>query len=543
MSARRVRAEADGPPPASSRPWAAGVWAADLLRPSREALAGLSLGGSSLRLSAANLVFVLLSTLQVLVAGAVFGTSRRYELFLLAWLVPEWCLFGLGNVLQMHLTPALMEVAAGSGRGELRTAASRLFLAALVFLGAVAGLGWMLAPWLVPVVAPGLGPSDLGETVRLFRWLLPTAAALGMVKLLGTLHRVNHSLVLVSLSQSVTPVLVAGLLLAAPRLGAWAFVLGFTGGALAQLALLLPAPIAWGDLRPDRRLYHPVMNELARATLPLLFATTGFRLVVFLDRVIASSLAPGDVAVLRYAFLFLVAAQGVLVLPVLSVGYNRLAQLAAVGARDQGRVVLLLLEVLWLLVIPLTLAEVIFAEPLVQVLLERRAFGPEAVMRTAGVLAAYAPTLPFAVGFSVALQAFLSRRRVGFVAALAVAFPLAGVPLKVALGHAWGIYGVALGTPLVMAAWFLVLLVPLLAAADQAARRRLLRILLALLAAVVSVLVTLGAAEPFLPPAPLLRIVVGSAALAATYALVLWALARRAIVLVWRDLAGTRMGT
>ena len=37
--------------------------------------------------------------------------------------------------------------------------------------------------------------------------------------------------------------------------------------------------------------------------------------------------------------------------------------------------------------------------------------------------------------------------------------------------------------------------------------------------------------------------VMGSAALAATYALVLWAVARRAIVLVWRDLAGTRMGT
>ena len=47
------------------------------------------------------------------------------------------------------------------------------------------------------------------------------------------------------------------------------------------------------------------MRELARSALPLLLATNGFRLVVLLDRAVASDLQPRDVAVLRYAFFFL----------------------------------------------------------------------------------------------------------------------------------------------------------------------------------------------------------------------------------------------
>ncbi len=515
---------------------------AGLLRPSPSRLAALSMGGSSLRLAAVNLLFVVLSTLQVLIAGAVLGTTRRYESFLLAWMLPEWFLFGLGNVLQMHLTPALMEIAKREGEEGTRAAVSRVFLAILLTLGAAAALAAVLAPAIVGLFAGGLEPVARAETVRLFRWLLPAAVALGAIKLLATLHRVSHSLVLAALAQLATPVLVGALLLAAPRLGGWAFVLGFTAGAAVQLAVLLPAPVAWGHLRLERRLGHPLLADLARAAVPLLLATTGFRLLVLVDRTMAARLAPGDVAALRYAFLFLTAAQGVMVMPVLSVGYNRLAALAAARAHGSGNVVLLLLETLWLLTVPLTLAEVLLADPLVAALLARRAFGAEASLHTAAALAAYAPALPAAVGSFVALQAFLSRRRVALAAALSVLFPLASVPLKSALARAWGAPGVAFGTAVVMTVWLVVLLVPLLGKADAEARRRLLRILLAIAVAVVAVEALLARADRFLPGSAPARVAAGGAAVALTYAAVVAALAGRAVAGAWRDLARTRLG-
>jgi len=513
-----------------------------LLSPSKGTLAQSSLAGSSLRLSSTNLLFVALGTLQVLTVGTVLGTSRSYEIFLLAWMVPEWCLFGLGNVMQMFLTPGLLGIASRQGRGELAAAIWSVSVVVAAGLAGTSGLGWLLARPILGLAAPGLEGAELELGVRVFRFLMLTAFALGLVKLLGSLHRAGHSLVIVSLAQSATPMAVIGLLLLAPQLGPWTLALGFTAGAVAQLALLLPAPLAWGDLRPRWELYHPIVRELARSALPLLLATNGFRLVVLLDRAVASDLQPGDVAVLRYAFFFLMVVQGLVVMPLLSVGYNRLSTLAATGGRGAVDVVLLLLGAVWLLVLPLAAIQVVFAHPLVELVLGRQAFGPEAVTRTAQTLTAYALTLPFAAGCLVAIQAFLSRRRYGFVCALALTFPAAGLGLNLGFGSRWGVWGVALATAVTMAAWLVALLLRLLPEADPVARRRLLSLLWRALLATALAVCVLRAGEGLLPAPSAPRLFVGAGSLLTLYSLSLWALARSQLLLTWRELAGTRVG-
>jgi hypothetical protein len=88
-----------------------GAW----LVPQRDSVAGASLWSASKSLMAANLPFLLLAYGQVMVTGAVLGTHRGYDLYLLAWILPELVLFGVGNILQMHTIPALHAIEHDSG--------------------------------------------------------------------------------------------------------------------------------------------------------------------------------------------------------------------------------------------------------------------------------------------------------------------------------------------------------------------------------------------------------------------------------------------
>jgi putative peptidoglycan lipid II flippase len=505
-------------------------------------LATRSLAGSSARLSAANLAFVALGTAQVLVVGAVFGTGRAFELFVLAWMVPEWCLFGLGNVMQMHLTPALLRLGARLGPDEEKAATWSLLVCVSAFLALACGIGALAAPAVLGLAAPGIGCPELPEAVSLFRFLLLTAFAQGLVRLFSSLHRVGHSLVISALTQTATPLAVIALLLWARDLGSWALALGFLIGALVNLACLVPGPLAWGFLRPRARVYHPLVGDLARSALPLMLATTGFRLVVLLDRTVASGLEPGDATLLRYALFFLMSVQSILVMPLLNVGYNRLSALHAEGDKGAAGVVFLFLQVLWMLVIPATLALVLFASPFVAVFLGRAAFDAEAVARTAGVLAAFAPALPFVVGYMIVLQAFLSRRRYLYATVLSLLIPLASFGVKLAAGPRLGVRGVAFATAVTMAVWFLALLGRLLPAASAEARGQLyLRGAWVLLATALTAGL-LVVAWPLLPAAPLPRLVVGCSLLGTLYVSGLFLLGRRHLVSLWRELSETAVG-
>ncbi len=501
-----------------------------------------SLAGSSARLSAANVAFVALSTLQVLVVGAVFGTGREYEIFVLAWMVPEWCLFGLGNVMQMHLTPALLQIGARQGAEEQRAATGSLLVWVSGLAAFACATGAVAAPSILRLVAPGITEAELPRAALLFRFLLLTAFAQSLVRLFSTLHRVGHSLVIGAVAQSATPLAAIALLTLARGLGIWALAIAFLFGVLVNLACLVPAPRSWGLLSPNVRRRHPVVDDLARSAFPLLVATTGFRLVVLLDRALASRLEPGGAALLRYALFFLLSVQSVLVMPFLNVGYNRLSALQAKGGRGAAGVVLFLLQVLWLLVVPSTVALVAFAPSFVGVFLGRAAFDAESVKRTAEVLAAFAPALPFAVGYSIVLQAFLSRRSYSYVTALALVVPFASLGIKLAAGPRLGVRGLALATAVTMAVWFLALLFRLWPEASLEARRQLVRRVAWVLAAAGLAGAGLAVVWPFLPEGPFVRLLTGCALLGTFYVAGLLLLGRRQLVGLWRELDATTVG-
>jgi len=518
-----------------------------IVQPSREGMAARSLAESSAHVFLGNVLFVILGTAQVMVVGAVFGTSREYELFLLAWMVPELCLFGLGNVLSMHLIPVLLEIRSRQGERELREAGRAVSTHLSLLLIVACGVAYLTAPALLDLVTGEVSGAELEATVAMFRALLVPAFGFALVKHFGLLHRASHSLGLPALVQALSPLAVIALVFLAPQWGVRALVVAYGCGALAQLLLLLPAPLSWGTFGARSGL-HPAVTSLFASAAPLLVITSGFRLMLLLDRVSAASLAPGDVAVLRYALFFLMGVQSLLAMPLISVGFNRLSHLASTDDRSAGgggaveRTTLLMVEALWCLVLPLACVLVAVPDDLVQLVLGRRAFGPEAIARTGAALALYAAMLPFLAGYMVAEKAFLSRREYRYLLACALVFPLLNLALNEVLGRRLGVSGVALATTVAMALWFLALLCRLLGRAPVAERVQLARSLLTTTAIAVVTLVTVRGLGAGLALGWLARLAVMAGATLALYAALAWLVQRRRLAVLYRTLTETRVG-
>ena len=458
------------PSPPGRGPGRALAW----LTPSRDRLAGLSLSRAGLGLFGGNLFFAVLGYAQVAMVAVVIGVSRQYDLYLLAWMLPELCLFGLGNILQMHMVPGLHQVEHRDGQEQYWRATWAL----IIWVGGGLSLALAVAAWaaepIVRLAAPLAAPDELARAALYFRLLLVTAWVMGLVKLLGNLHRAGHFLWLNALAQSAVPLMVLAVLWLRPDWGVWGLWLGVTAGAAVQALLLVPALVGWGLLRHRPAWRHPLIRDLGRNLVYLLFITVGLRMLLAGDRVLASTLEAGSVSVLRYALFIILAGVSLGVMPLLSVFFNRLSFLAS--RADWGECADLLLkalEIFWLPLLPLAVFLAIFAEPVVSIALGRGAFSAESVAHTARVLRAFAPLLPLAGWYFVALAAHTTRRSYAWPFVLGLALPALNLGLGWLLAPGAGMSGVAAVTNLCLVLWVALLLRRPLA---QAGRERLARL-------------------------------------------------------------------
>ncbi len=385
--------------------------------------------------------------------AAVLGAGPLADAFFLALRVPGLVsrLFagrGVGAVFIPMFTRRL----ARSGAIPARAFAGEVLsftAAALAVL--TAGLE-LAAPWLVPLLAPGFA-GEAGQaalTAGLLRILLPFMVFAALAQLLGgMLNGLGRFAAAAAMPTVFNLVVIAALLAFARGSGTPAHVLAWAIAAAgaAQLAFLalacrragvFPAP---GPMLPSRR-----VRRLMRRAAPAVAGAGAAQAIPLTDLALATLLPAGSVSFLYYgervARLLpsvVGAAAATVLLPHLS---RRGGRGAAAGRHDANRT----LEAVVLLGLPGGVALAIIAEPLLAALLQRGAFGADAVAGTAAALAAYAGAVPaWMLSRSLAAVSF-ARGDAGTPMRAALAAAALNLVLSLALMAPLGHVGIALGT-------------------------------------------------------------------------------------------------
>jgi putative peptidoglycan lipid II flippase len=405
---------------------------------------------------AATLLSRVLGLVREQVMATVFGAGLATDAFNVAFRIPNLLrdLFAEG-AMSSAFVPTFTEVQHSRGLDEAWRFGRQLMSTLLFVLLGLCAIGFVAAPWLVRLFAPGFGavPGKLELTVLLTRVMLLflpalAAAAMGMLNARNRFAIPALAPTLLNLGMVVVGL---ALLPVCERFGLppiLAMAVGVLVGGLLQFGVQLPALAKEGfRFRIEWPTGHPAVARVATLMLPATVGLAATQLNLLVSTLIASLLQQGSVSWLWYAFRLMQLPIGVFGVALATVSLPALSRAAV--AKDMGSLKATLsatLRLVLLLTVPAALWLASLARPVVALLYEHGRFGMADTEATAGALVMYCVGLPAFAAVGVFTRTFYALGdtatpvRASFVA---VALNLV---LNLALMQPLGHLGLALAT-------------------------------------------------------------------------------------------------
>jgi putative peptidoglycan lipid II flippase len=359
---------------------------------------------------------------SVVIADA-FGTSPELGAYWVAFRLPD-LIFQLlaGATLGAAFIPVFARKFTQQSPGEAwRLASSVLNLVATVTV-VFAVLGFILAPWLVPAMAPGLDERSLAVDLTRIMMVSPILFAIsGMF--MGILNARHHFLFPAIAPWFYNLSIIVAALVSDDVHG---LAVGVVVGALLHLAVQLPAlRIVGMSYAPIADWRDAAVREVGRLMAPRMLGLAAFQLNLLIMVFFASRVSDEAISAVNYGWLIIMTPLGLFGMAISTAVFPTLAEQAVRDRDELRRTVAQSLRLILFLTIPSSVALMILSEPLIAFLFERGAFTAASTDITEGVLLFFAVGLFAHAGIEILSRGFYAlgdtRTPVKFAAAAVVA--------------------------------------------------------------------------------------------------------------------------
>ncbi|MDE2573229.1 MAG: murein biosynthesis integral membrane protein MurJ, partial [bacterium] len=392
--------------------------------------------GSTILVAAATLASTLLGFTREVINAKYFGTSWEMDTFLAAAVVPT-ILFGVFNgALVNALVPVFSELLERGQEERAWRVASTVINTLIIVLGFGALLGWIFAPYYIPLIATGFPAPQMGVCVHMARIMLPTILCTSLAGVLSAILFSHHRFKAPAIQGiAINIATIGGVLLWHNHYGIFALVFGTAAGLIVQLAVQIPPLVR---SKPGYRLFidlsDPAFRKIYDLLGPIMIGSAAGQMALFFDRFFASQLTPGYISGMNYATKLVGFPQQIFAAAIATVLFPLLSAHFAREDRERLKETIVTgLRMVNFISIPAVVGLVILARPIVATLFQRGAFQSTATDLTAGLL-------PFAAVGLVALCTNIVLTRCAFACQQTrwpVIFAVATVLLNVALSILW----------------------------------------------------------------------------------------------------------
>ncbi len=223
----------------------------------------MSLAGSTFFVMGATLASTILGFGREVINAKFYGTQWEMDTFLAAATIPT-ILFGVFNgALVSALVPTFTEYITHGREDEAWGLGSTIVntLAIVLTLGAI--VGYVAAPWYVPIIAHGFPAPQMGVAIHMTRTLMPSIVAVSLSGVFSAMLNAYHRFRSAALTGIAVNVVTIGCVVALnAKFGIFALVFGTFWGLVAQMLVQLPAFLAIGKYRPVIDLHHPGLAKM-----------------------------------------------------------------------------------------------------------------------------------------------------------------------------------------------------------------------------------------------------------------------------------------
>lgn len=352
------------------------------------------------------------------VYAAVFGASPAMDAFVVAFRIPNFMrrLSAEGSF-SMAFVPVLAEYKNRHGHAAVKELVDRVAGTLTAFLLVLTAAAVLLAPWIMPVFAPGFGAdTEQGRlAAEMLRITFPYALFISLASLAGGILNSYDRFAVPALSPVLMNLaMIAAALCVAPymREPVLALAWGVFAAGILQLGFQLPSLAKLGLLpRPRWGVAHAGVRRIMKLMVPTLFGASVAQVNLLLNTIMASFLIGGSVTWLYYTDRLLEfplgmfgVAIGTVILPHLSGRHASTDPQGFSKALDWGFRLCLLIGV------PACLGLILCAEPLIATLFQHGNFSAHDTRMSQLSLVAQATAVPAFLLVKVLAPAFYSRQ-------------------------------------------------------------------------------------------------------------------------------------
>jgi putative peptidoglycan lipid II flippase len=409
---------------------------------------GRVLANASLILTIAALASRLLGWIRLLVIGSQFGATEDLDAYFAAFRIPD-AIFQLvvAGALSAALIPVFSTYRARENEREAWRLASSVINLVLIALAVFSLVMALLAPWVVPIIAPGFDAETTELTVRLTRLMLLSPVFVGMGAVVSGLLNSYGRFGVPAVAPLVYNLAIIGAaVVLAPTLGVEGLAVGVVIGSMLHLAIQLP------QLRNVGRHYdltiglgHPGVRKVAWLMGPRLLGLAAGQVNFVASTILASNLGVGAVTAYNYAYQLGQIPVGVLGVSVAVALFPTFSRDAALGRiADIRRQLSASLRILIFLAAPLTATLIVLARPIAAVFFQYGLFSAAATERTAGALVFFSIGLTGHIVVHVLTRAFYAMQDTRIPVLWAIVAVAINVPLMAVLSGPMGVEGLAL---------------------------------------------------------------------------------------------------
>lgn len=404
----------------------------------------------------ATLVSRVLGFARDMVVARAFGAGPVTDAFFVAFRIPNLLRRLLAEgALSTAIIPVFTECLHRGGRAEFVRVVRAVSGVAIVVLCAVSGLGMLLAPWIVRVMAPGWSadPQLVGLAGSLTRFMFPYLLLVGLAALAMGALNAQHRFFTAALGPAVLNVaMIVSVLALAGRMSPPIFSLavGVLVGGAGQFLVQLPELARLGvPLRPSTEWSHPAVRTIAWRLWPAAFALAAVQMTVLVNTLLASLLPQGSVSYLYYADRVMEFPLGVFGI---ALATAVLPGMAALAARRELRALTetlgFAIRLSAFIAVPAAVGLLALGHPIVRLLFQRGEFSAGDAIATTQALAGYAVGLPAFSATRIAAQTFYALGDTRTPVWAGFASVVANVALAVALMWPFKHAGLALASSL-----------------------------------------------------------------------------------------------
>ena len=379
----------------------------------------------------------LLGVVRTMAIADAFGTTPDLDAYWVAFRLPDLIFQVLaGAAMGSAFIPTFARYVAQKDKEEAWRLASSVLNLVAILTGVLAVAGVLLAPWLVPLIAPGLEEGLQDKAVELTRIMLVSPVLFAISGMFTGILNARQRFVLAALAPMFYNLsIIFGAVFLSEPWGVHGLAAGVVLGSGLHLLVQVPGLLGVGmRYHLEAHWRHPGVREVGRLMLPrmagLAAAQVNFVVAIFF----ASRLEEGSISALNYAWMLAIMPLALFGVAIATAVFPTMAQQVATDSLDKmQRTLYASLRYILFLIIPASVGLILLRDPLVSLLLERGEFDPRSASITSSALLFYSFGLFAHSGVEILSRGFYALRDTRTPVALAVLSMVLNLLFSIAL--------------------------------------------------------------------------------------------------------------